>query len=127
MTISERIKHIRMNQPGGKMSREAFAERLGMTAAMIQNIEEADTRLKGGIPDSTLKLISATFHVDYRWLTQGIGDMSLPMDTDQLVEKYMPNESVFAKSIMKAFARLPDEEWIRLRDMIDQIKKEATE
>lgn len=126
MTTSERIKYIRLNQPGGKMSREAFAEKLGMTAAMIQNIEEADTRLKGGIPDSTIRLISATFNVNYFWLTEGRGDILMPMDTDMLVEKYMPNESEFAKSIMKAFAKLPDEEWTRLRDMIEQIKKEAT-
>ena len=125
MTTSERIKYIRLNQTGGKMSREAFAEKLGMTAAMIQNIEEADTRLKGGIPDSTLKLIAATFNVNYIWLVEGRGDMLMPMGTDELVEKYMPDESEFAKSIMKAFAKLPDEEWEKLRDLIEKIKKEA--
>lgn len=125
MTISDRIKQVRLNQPGGKLSREAFAKSLGMTPAMVQNIEEAETRLKGGIPESTLKLICATYHVNYLWLKNGEGPMMEELDTDALVEKYMAGESELAKSVMKSFARLPDEEWVRLRDMIEKIKKEG--
>ena len=42
-----------------------------------------------------------------------------------MVERVMAGESPLAISIMKAFAKLPDEEWIKFRDMIDRIKKEG--
>ena len=42
-----------------------------------------------------------------------------------LVDKYMAGESPLAISIMKAFVRLPDEEWSKFRDMIDRIKNEG--
>lgn len=123
MTISERIKYVRMNQPGGKMSRAAFGEKMGMSGSIVQNIEEADVRLKGGVPDSTVRLICATYHVNYLWLTEGEGPMMEEEDTDAMVDRCMQGETEWAKSIMKAFCRLPDEEWVKFRDLIEEIKK----
>lgn len=125
--ISERIKKVRFEATGTKLSREKFAEMLGMSAPMIQNMEDADTRLQNGIPERYLKNISTVFHVNYIWLTTGEGEMMEDgaFDTDALVEKHMAGESELAKSIMKAFAKLPDEEWIKFRDLVDRIKKEG--
>lgn len=123
MTTSERIKYIRQNQPGGKMSREAFGQRLGMSAAMVQNIEEAETRLKGGISDSTIKLICATFHVNYQWLTEGKEPMYADTDPDSLVDRYAPNESEYFKAAVRGMMNLSDDAWIKLKNFVEDMRK----
>ena len=117
--MNERIKEVRKYLG---LSQDEFAKSLGISGAAVSKIESGINNPA----DNTLRLISAIYHINYIWLTEGRGPMLLPLDTDALVEKYMPNDTVFAKTIMKAFAKLPDEEWIRLRDLIEKIKKEAT-
>ena len=124
-TVSERIKEVRTTATGKKMSRDEFAEALGVSNSVVTNWEDADNRLKNGIPEYSLKNICKVFHVNYVWLTTGEGEMLVSMNTDDLVEKYMAGESELTKSIMKAFAKLPDEEWVRLVNMINKIKKEG--
>ena len=123
MTISERIKIIR-----GDMSRREFGETLGISGSVVQNIEEAETRLKGGVPEHILRLISTTYKVRYEWLTNGDGEMHVtenPVEkAERLIAKHAPNESEFAKAIIRAFISMPDSEWERLRNMIEAIKKE---
>lgn len=123
MTISERIKYIRLNQPGGKMSREAFGQKMGMTGAMVQNIEEAETRLKGGISDSTIRLIAATFRVNYQWLTEGREPMLLDMDADSLVDRYAPDESPYFRACVRGAMKLSDADWIKFRDFVENMRE----
>ena len=126
MSISERIRYVREHQPDGKLSRREFAERLGVSQGVIQNAEEAEVRLKDGkIAESLLKHICVVYHVNYLWLTEGKGEMLEDEDTDAMVDRVMAGESPLAISIMKAFAKLPDEEWIKFRDLVDKIKKEG--
>ena len=128
MTISERIKQIRMNQPGGKMSREAFAQKLGMTSAMVQNIEEAETRLKGGISESTLKLICATFNINPLWLSTGEGEMYRELQPEErfkaFVEEHAPDESPYFKSLAVMAAKCwTDEQWEMFRNFVEDLKR----
>ena len=117
-SIGARIKAIR-KQYG--LTQEELGNLLGVQNAAISKMETDRS-----IPtDASIKLICATYHVNYLWLTQGEGPMMEELDTDALVDKYMAGESEWAKSVMKSFARLPDAEWIRFRDMIEQIKKEG--
>lgn len=126
VSISERIRYVREHQPEGKLSRREFAERLGVSQGVIQNAEEAEMRLKDGkIADSLLKHICVVYHVNYLWLTEGLGDMLEEEDAEAMIERVMAGHSEFAISIMKAFTKLPDEEWYKLRDLIDHIKKEG--
>ena len=117
--IKDRIKQIRVSQTP-KLSQTEFGERLGMTRSEIANLE-------GGRVEPTasvLNLICMTFDVDKLWLTDGIGEMKKPLATDEeLVYKVMAGESEFAKSVMIAFAKLGDEEWVKLRDLVDAMKK----
>ena len=124
-TISERIKIVRQTASGKKMSRDEFAAALGVTNSVVTNWEDSENRLKNGIPEYQLKHICDIFHVKFLWLSTGEGEMMEKLDPDLLVDKYMPNESEFAKTIMRAFAHMPDEEWIKFRDLIDRIKKEG--
>ena len=116
--MNERIKELRKSL---NLSQKEFASSLGISDAAVSKIESGINNPA----ENTIRLICATYHVNYKWLTTGEGVMNEKQDTDALVEKYMAGESEFAKSIMKAFAKLPDEEWIRLRDMIERIKKEG--
>lgn len=126
MTISERIKEVR-----GELSRREFGETLGISGSVVQNIEEAETRLKGGVPEHILKLICNTYKIRYEWLKFGDGDMRMDetpaQKADRLIAEHAPEESEFAKAIIRAFITMPDSEWIRLRDMIETIKKEGAE
>lgn len=94
---------------------------IGVSGAAIARIEAGAYKPT----EASIKLICTKFHVNYNWLTEGQGDMMEDLDTDALVEKYMVGESEWAKSVMKSFAKLPDEEWRRFRDMIERIKKEG--
>ena len=126
-TISDRIKIVRTEATTRKMTRKEFAESLGVTSGVVVNWEDAENRLQNGIPEHVLRHICDVYHVNYVWLTTGQGDMmeNRQFDSDALVEKHMTNESVLCKTIMKAFAKLPDEEWFRFRDLVDRIKKEG--
>ena len=116
--MNERIKEVRKVL---NMTQTEFGERIGMTASGISRLESGDTNPI----ESTIKLICATYNVDYRWLTTGQGEMFLPMDTDALVDKYLAGESELTKAIMKAFAKLPDEECDKWFEMLKRIKKEG--
>ena len=123
MTVSERIKYLRLNQPGGKMSREAFGQKLGITGAMVQNIEESETRLKTGIPDSILKLICATFHVNYQWLAEGKEPIYADLDADSLVDRYAPDESEYFRAAARGMMGLSNEAWIKLRNFVEDMRE----
>lgn len=117
-SIGTRIKEVR-KQYG--VTQGELGKLLGVQNAAISKFETDRV-----IPsESNIKLICRTYHVNYLWLTEGEGPMMETMTTDALVEKYMAGESPIAISIMKAFAKLPDEEWVKLRDLIDKIKKEG--
>lgn len=117
-SVGARIKSIR-KQYG--LTQEELGKLLGVQNAAISKMETDRV-----VPtDASLKLICATYHINYLWLTKGEGQMMEALDTDALVEKYMVGESEWAKSVMKSFAKLPDEEWYKFRDMIERIKKEG--
>lgn len=118
-TIGERVRTIRKEN---KLTQVELGKVIGISGSGVSQIETDMSQPT----EAAIRLICSTYNINYIWLTEGRGDMLMPMGTDELVEKYMQKESEFAKSIMKAFAKLPDEEWERLRDLIERIKKEAT-
>ena len=128
-TISERIKMIRLTATGKKLSREEFAERLGVSSSVVNNWENAEDRLKNGIPEYSLKNICKEFQVHYLWLTTGEGPMmnQVEPDMETLIDEAMAGESELSKSIMKAFAKLPDNEWAKLKKLIDRIDRKKAE
>lgn len=127
-TISERIKMVRTMATDKKLSQEEFAHSLGLKRGAVANFEDAENRLKDGVPEHILRLISNTYHVRYEWLKNGDGEMTVresPQEkADRFIAKHASKETEFAKAIIRAFVTMPDSEWIRLRDMIETIKKE---
>ena len=113
--MNERIKQVRKEFG---LSQAEFGKRIGISDAAVSKIESG----KNTPAETTIKLICTEFHVRYQWLIDGTGPMSShDPTTDDLVEKYLPDESEFTKSIMKAFAKLPEEEWTKLSELINEI------
>lgn len=116
--MNERIKELRKSLA---LTQTEFGEKVGLTPAGISKIESGDREPS----EAVVKLICQVYHVNYLWLTTGEGEMMEAMDTDALVDKYLAGESEWTKAIMKAFAKLPDEECDKWFDMLKRIKKEG--
>lgn len=116
--MNERIKEIRKKL---ELSQMEFGKKIGISDAAVSKLESGINNPS----ESTLKLICATYNINYTWLTTGQGDMFLPLNTDALVDKVLADEPEWVKSIMKAFCKLPDEEWIKFAALVDRIKKEG--
>ena len=119
MKINDRIKLVRTSiQP--KLSQTTFGEKLGVSKDVIANLELGRVEPSA----SVINLICMTFDIEPLWLKDGIGEMKkAPADDDELVDRIMAGENEFAKSIMKAFAKLSDDEWVKLREIVDALKK----
>lgn len=122
-TVSERIKKIRLTSTGGKLTQEEFGKRLGLSRSVITNLEDAENRLPNGISDSTLRLICATFHVNYQWLTEGKEPMYVGTDPDSPVDKYAPDESEYFKAAVRGMMNLSDASWEKLRDFVEELRE----
>ena len=117
-TIGERIKHLRKEM---HLTQVELGKVIGVSGAAVSQVEANASSLT----EAATKLICTTYKVNYLWLTEGRGEMMQDLSLEDLVDKYMAGESPLAISIMKAFVRLPDEEWSKFRDMIDRIKNDG--
>lgn len=122
-SISDRIKQIRQNANGKKLSQEEFGQSLGLSRSAIANIEDAENRLPNGIPDSTLKLICATYKVNYQWLTEGKEPMYLRDEGEELIARYAPDAMEHMKKAIRIMSELPDADWLALRDFLDDLTR----
>ena len=119
MAINERIKLVRTSMVP-KLTQTAFGEMLGVSKDVIANLELGRVEPTA----SVINLICMTFDISPLWLKDGEGEMKkLPADDEELVDRVMAGENEFAKSVMKAFAKLSDEEWRKLRDVVEALKK----
>ena len=121
-SVSERIKYIRTHAAAKKLTLEEFGARLGISKSTAFNIENPD-RLPGGVPDSILRLIAATFRVNYQWLTDGKEPVFLDMDADSLVDRYAPDESPYFRACVRGAMRLSDADWIKFRDFVENMRE----
>ena len=117
--MSERLKELRKYLG---LSREGFAEKLGLKSrGKIENLELGRTT-----PDETfLKLICNTFKVNYDWLVNGTGDMFQDDDSDEqaIVDSVMTGDNDFAKKTLVKFARLSEEHWRQLQEILEELEK----
>lgn len=118
-TLGERLKIVRTSLPN-KTSQEAFAESLSTTRAAYVKYE-----MDLVCPTEVfISHVCMTYDIDPIWLKDGVGEMKRPpADDDELVERVMAGENEYAKSVMKAFAKLGDDEWKMLRKLVDELKK----
>lgn len=116
--MNERFKELR-NQLG--LSRDAFANKLGLKSrGKIENIESNKIE-----PDEAfIKLVCKTYKVNYQWLVNGIGDMYQDDDGDAqaIIDSVMTGDNEFAKKTLVAFAKMSEEQWEVIRDLIKNIE-----
>lgn len=118
MTMGERLKKIRTSLIP-KSSQTEFAGSIGSTRPAYVAYERDKV-----IPnDSVLELISIKYKINFEWLKYGEGPEKLEITDDELVEEIMTGSNEYAKSIMKAFAKLGDKEWEMLRKVLDKLKE----
>lgn len=120
--VSQRIRYLRLNRPSGKMSLDEFGKSIGMTKSAAYNLENPE-RLPNGIPESTLKLICATYHVNYQWLTEGKEPMYICADPDSLIDNYAPDENEYFKAVARGMLLLSDDAWAKLRDFVQDMRE----
>lgn len=118
-TLGERIREMRKEL---HLTQVELGKVIGLAGASVAKIEAGAS----GMTEAAMKLLCTTYKVNYLWLTEGKGPMMQDLSLEDLVDKYMAGESPLAVSIMKAFVRLPDEDWAKFRDMIDRIKNEGS-
>lgn len=123
-TCGERVRIVREQIAGNgkKLSQEAFAKLLGTTRSVIANIEYERVEPAG----SMLKLICATFGVDYHWLTTGEGDMLHVSDNAlaDRIEELLEGENETAKAIFKALAAFDESDWKTVQKFINELKND---
>jgi transcriptional regulator with XRE-family HTH domain len=117
-TVGERIKDVRKSL---HLTQVELGKEIGVSGSAVSQIEANASKPT----EAAIKLICSKYHVNYLWLTEGLGPMMEEEDTDALVERLMAGESEMAISIMKAFVKLPDEEWVKFRDLVDKVKREG--
>lgn len=118
MDVNERITALRKSL---NLTQQEFARRIGSSRDVIANIDG-----KRNPPSQiVLTAICREFNVSYAWLKDGSGDMLLPPDEDDAVNRLMLGDSDFAKFVFRALAKLPPEAWEMFRQFIENLKAEA--
>ena len=122
--MNERITELRKAL---HLSQSEFGSRLGISGPSISKIESGINNPS----ESTILLICSTYHVLYRWITTGEGQMfedDKEARIDRIIEKGAPNADAVFKAQLKAYATLlTDEDWIIFRDMVDKIRAQKKE
>ena len=116
-TINERVSILRKQL--GKNQKD-FAETLAIKQAALSMIENGQRDLS----EKNIKLICASYKVNYDWLVNGIGDMFQSDDGDAqaIVDSVMTGDNDFAKKILVKFAKLSDEHWKQLQEILTELE-----
>lgn len=116
--MNQRFKEMRKEL---KLTQVELGKVIGVSGAAIARIESGASKPT----EAALQLICSRYHINYNWLVDGEGQMMQELNADELVDKYAAGESDLFRAMVKAFSSLPDEEWVKLRDLIERIKKEG--
>ncbi len=110
-TIGERIRQIRKEK---KLTQVEFGQLIGISGAGVGKIETDVSRPT----DAAVKLICATYHVNYLWLTEGAGPVYEEATGDAFIDRYAPDADEKARALLTELLKLPDSAWYALRDYL---------
>ena len=114
--MNERICELRKKLG---LTQEKFAAQIGLSKNFIWMIEKGER-----IPsDRTIADICREFHVSENWLRTGEGEpFSEPGgEVITLIDQIMRGENKTAKALFKAFARLDENQWKTIQQIIDDV------
>lgn len=125
METFERIRLLRKQHL--KLSQEQFGEQLGVSRTVIKNIE-LGTLARPEQKEPLYRLICETFHVNYKWLTSGEGEM-LVTTKQSFVEKLSAEYGLSdtAQKIIECYLNLGEQQRIAVDDFIKTIAESIIE
>lgn len=117
--MKDRIKQVRKSQ---KLTQAAFGDIIGVKGNTITNYE---TGLRNPT-DAVIKSICREFEVSEEWLRTGKGSMFVPKSKDEEIAEMLADiqksgEDSFRHRLVSALARLDDDGWNKLEELIDMI------
>lgn len=117
--MNERIKELRKYL---KLTQEEFASKLDLSRNFIAQIESG-TKIPS---ERTIKDICRIYKVNYQWITNGLGEMFYDDDGDAqtIVDSVMTGDNEFAKKILVSLAKLSEERWQQLKEILEELNKE---
>lgn len=116
--MNTRIQQIRKT---AKMTQDEFADKIGLSKNFVWMIEKGERTPS----ERTIKDICREFKVNYDWLVNGTGDMFQDDDSDAqaIVDSVMTGDNDFAKKTLVKFARLSEEHWRQLQEILEELEK----
>ncbi len=105
-------------------SQQKFADKLNIKRGTIANYECG----RNEPIDAVISLICREFNVNEKWLKTGEGEMFLPEDRDDMlsrltVDLLTEEEDSFKNRFVSLLARMTDEEWTMLENMVEKLSK----
>jgi transcriptional regulator with XRE-family HTH domain len=115
--IGKRVSVLRKTL---KLTQTEFAKALSIGQQALSMIENGQRDLS----EKNIKLICFSYKVSYDWLVNGIGDMFQSDDSDAqaIVDSVMTGDNDFAKKILVKFAKLSDEHWKQLEEILNELE-----
>lgn len=115
--IGKRVSVLRKTL---KLTQTEFAKALSIGQQALSMIENGQRDLS----EKNIKLICFSYKVSYDWLVNGIGDMFQSDDSDAqaIVDSVMTVDNEFAKKILVKFAKLSDEHWKQLQEILTELE-----
>lgn len=115
--MKDRFKELRETL---SLTQQKFADRLDISRNFVAQIEMGNK-----IPsERTIKDICREFKVNYDWLVNGTGNMFQDDDSDAqaIVDSVMTGDNDFAKKTLVKFARLSEERWRQLQEILEELE-----
>lgn len=120
--MNTRIKKVRKKL---NLTQTEFGQKIGLSRDTVANIEGGRIEIK----DIAIKSICREFKVDYDWLVNGTGgddrdDIFQDDDSDAqaIVDSVMTGDNDFAKKVLVKFARLSEERWKQLQEILEELE-----
>lgn len=117
--IGERVRTVRKYF---HLTQAEFGEKIGIAGPAVLNIELARNK---GLQDNIVKLICATFNVDFHWLMTGEGNM-IYESSDPVADRIddlLESENETARAVFRVLANLDDADWKTVQKIIDTLKE----
>ncbi len=116
--MNERMKELRKAM---NLSQEKFGELLGITKSGVSDIESGRRK----VTDQHVIMLG-TNGVNGEWLRTGKGSMFIPKSKDEEIAEMLADiqksgEDSFRHRLVSALARLDDDGWDKLEELIDMI------
>lgn len=115
--IGKRVSTLRKTL---KLTQKEFAKALSIGQQALSMIENGQRDLS----EKNIKLICFSYNVSYDWLVNGTGNMFRDDDSDAqaIVDSVMTGDNDFAKKILVKFAKLSDEHWKQLEEILNELE-----